>query len=98
MILVGELGRCSGVRWNNISSLLTFMSPIRVGIIIFPDIASVYVIDVLVLNVTLRIKFYFDIQNVRYTKMAYLILGERIWERSGWKVDDVAPYSLREGS
>jgi len=37
----------------------------------FPDIASVYVIDVLVLNVTLRIKFYF----VRYTKMAYLILG-----------------------
>jgi hypothetical protein len=81
IILVGGdlgVGRCSGMSWNNInniSSLLTFMSPIRVGIIIFPHIASVYVIDVLVLNVTLRIKFYFDIQTVRYTKMAYLILG-----------------------
>jgi len=49
------------------------MSAIRVGIIVLPDIASVYAIDVLVLNVTssgLRIKFYFDIQNVRYTKIA----------------------------
>ena len=45
VILVGEVGRCSGVRWNNISSLLTFMSPTRVGIIILPDIAPVYVID-----------------------------------------------------
>jgi len=58
------------VRWNNTSSLLTsHMSPIRVGIIVLPDIASVYVIDVLVHkdhNVTssgLVIKFYFDIQN-----------------------------------
>jgi hypothetical protein len=59
------------------------------------------VIDVLVLNVTssgLRIKFYFHIQNVRYTKMAYLILGGEDMEDSGWKVNDVATNSLREGS
>jgi hypothetical protein len=40
-----------------------YMSPIRVGIIVFPEMASVYVIDVLVYNVTssgLQINFYFQ--------------------------------------
>ena len=57
-------------------------------------------IDVPILNVTssgLRIKFYFDIQNVCYTKMAYLILGGEDMEDSGWKVNNVATNSLREG-
>jgi hypothetical protein len=41
------------------------MSSIRVRIIVFPDIASVYVIDMLAYNVIdqLTDKIYFDIQN-----------------------------------
>jgi hypothetical protein len=68
--------------------------------IVFPDIASVYVIDVLVYNVTssgVLIKFYFDIQNACYTKMAYLVLGSEDMGKFGLERCSTI-HSLREGS